>query len=262
MTPISEKRFVQVGSATVDVGVWKNFGVQLDGLRVIGDGPVGLGRREHSLIAKKMAASLKWMRTPEESATTIWPLPRRPAMGKTLIQDFPSDWRKEVSQVILSSPMAIKEVGPVLGSNMSPLSQLLRSPPPCWFATNARPRGTMKGCLHRGAIYIAISCGYLVASPVLAQRVVEDCKVFKEEDCDWLHSEVLEACEKVAQCPDDPRSTELSMSNIRDLNSLETCMTARALSEVWDFCQAACLDKRRVGYPEFHKAVCAPLLKH
>ena len=33
------------------------------------------------------------------SATTTWPLPRRPAMGKTLTLDSPFEWRKKGSQV-------------------------------------------------------------------------------------------------------------------------------------------------------------------
>ena len=46
--------------------------------------------RPHSALAN---------RTPEEFCNHTWPLPQRPAMGKTLTQDFPSEWRKEVSQV-------------------------------------------------------------------------------------------------------------------------------------------------------------------
>jgi hypothetical protein len=119
----------------------------------------------------------------------------------------------------------------------------------------------MKSRFHDVTTLLALACGSLLASGALAQRVVEDCKTFTEEQCDWLHSQVLKECETARQCPDDPRSTELSMSSIRGLNSLETCMTARALNDVWDFCHAACLKKRRVGYPEFQKTICAPLLK-
>ena len=37
------------------------------------------------------------------TAATTWPSPRRPAVGKTLTQDSPSEWRKEGSQVKINS---------------------------------------------------------------------------------------------------------------------------------------------------------------
>lgn len=102
----------------------------------------------------------------------------------------------------------------------------------------------------------------LLISPVAnSQIVVPDAKKFTETDCRWLHSQFLGECVEAEKCTWRPEERDFSMSTQRGMSSLETVLTVRSAQTINQTCYEVCKAKKKVGYQEWRKLICKPLIR-